>query len=914
MEPFEAAPARGYRLNRKVFAAEIHHLDDMPMYLRTHIDGVAYIYHCNDGETAESATDRLCDRLGGASLTEPSLSTDAGAKARKRGSHGTWISNVSFYGKVEQARTSSRTCAAPLVCPNMPVHLRTAPYAVPTDDAEDEILTAAIANAELERSPAYRAKQQTLSFFRAQAAMPCPYVRQDYRALGATAPKPCTGLMRLRPLHTGQWFVGCTAYNNEHGHRFVLVPPSVNMEMLQDLFDDPDKADARTEPPASCLYMESRWARHHTCPLEPELGVHLVPAGTTPDGSCPVRLTIYSFTKPALAGYAILLLTGEHTHPRGIRAIPRGHLRSRVFDMLQLDPTSTRAQLAKRIRDELQLRPNSAAIRHAWADHRLANNPLGEDQVGVMARLAASAGGPQYIRKVVFGARSHDNPDCPYSYVTFYLDAMMDVAGLQSSFCADMSFKDFAPIGAAPDGTNLQWHLFSLTIWSTRLHRTVTVFKAATLGESADLYRELFEEFLRECGLHGQTMPLVGTAVTERTVEGVRPRELVSLTVDFCAAQAHGAAIALAKKAGLANAVDAARAFLRGCSVHYQRAVQRLPLDRDNADKDLWTRLLSAPSTVATLADANQLLHDLQDHHHKRVRDWAAWASQNVIRHMLFPRVYSRMHADLLVAVPANTNSQESRHHANAAQSPPGQLLRVITHHERMDKQAMDEFYGRGSGGSEKHRPLNTERRYVRQAQRSHKSRANTNRHQGAADASMPTFAHEPDDAHEPTHPTLPNTPTTSLKTTPTATQSTVTTPSRVQHGGGEHRPGASKTTTPATPRLTPPPASSLLLPAKRTRSSAVPTDDDATRPSSPTAATEHPLPTDIRRLVAAVERQTAVAEQQLCVAARQQELLNALLAAHQPDKRPGTGTTQSHAASSPEHRDVADNKSTHSV
>ena len=37
-----------------------------------------------------------------------------------------------------------------------------------------------------------------------------------------------------------------------------------------------------------------------------------------------------------------------------------------------------------------------------------------------------------------------------------------------------------------------------------------------------------------------------------------------------------------------------------------------------------------------------------------------------------------------------------------------------------------------------------------------------------------------------------------------------------------------------------------------------------------PAVATENPLPTDIRRLVAAVERQTAVAEQQLCVAARQ--------------------------------------------
>jgi len=266
--------------------------------------------------------------------------------------------------------------------------------------------------------------------------------------------------MRLRPLHTGHWFAGCTAYNNEHSHRFVLVPPSVDMEMLQDLFDDPDKADARTEPPASCLYTDSRWARHHPCPLEPERGVRLVPAGTTPDGSGPVRLTIYSFTKPALARYAILLLTGVHTQPRGIRAIPRGHLRRHVFDNLQLDPTSTRAQLDKRIRDELQLRPNSAAIRHAWADHRLANNPLGEDQVRVMSRLAVSAGGPQYICKVVICARSHENPDCPYSYDTFYLDALMDGAGLQSSFCAVISFKDFTPIGAAPDGTNPQWLLF----------------------------------------------------------------------------------------------------------------------------------------------------------------------------------------------------------------------------------------------------------------------------------------------------------------------------------------------------------------------------------------------------------------------------------------------------------------------
>jgi len=63
------------------------------------------------------------------------------------------------------------------------------------------------------------------------------------------------GLMRLLPLHAGLWFVGCTACNNEHGHRLVPVPPSVNMEMLQDLFDDPKKAEDRTEQPESFPYI-----------------------------------------------------------------------------------------------------------------------------------------------------------------------------------------------------------------------------------------------------------------------------------------------------------------------------------------------------------------------------------------------------------------------------------------------------------------------------------------------------------------------------------------------------------------------------------------------------------------------------------------------------------------------------------
>jgi len=64
MEPLEAARAGGYGPNRNLFAVEIHHLSKTPMYLRTHIDGVASFYHCTDGETAKSATDSLIDHLG----------------------------------------------------------------------------------------------------------------------------------------------------------------------------------------------------------------------------------------------------------------------------------------------------------------------------------------------------------------------------------------------------------------------------------------------------------------------------------------------------------------------------------------------------------------------------------------------------------------------------------------------------------------------------------------------------------------------------------------------------------------------------------------------------------------------------------------------------------------------------------
>jgi len=48
MEPFEAAPPRGFRLNRKVYVKTVRHLDDMPMYLPTNRDGVALVYRCNE--------------------------------------------------------------------------------------------------------------------------------------------------------------------------------------------------------------------------------------------------------------------------------------------------------------------------------------------------------------------------------------------------------------------------------------------------------------------------------------------------------------------------------------------------------------------------------------------------------------------------------------------------------------------------------------------------------------------------------------------------------------------------------------------------------------------------------------------------------------------------------------------------
>lgn len=263
---------------------------------------------------------------------------------------------------------------------------------------------------------------------------------------------------------------------------------------------------------------------------------------------------------------------------------------------------------------------------------------------------------------------------------------------------------------AAADG---QWHMFSITTWCERLQPTVTVFKAATIGESEGLYRELFGEFLRACWVRGLLMPAQGDAVTMRTAAGVRQRELVSITLDFCVAQAQGAAFALAEAAGLVSPTDAARAFLRGCQVHYKRSTQKLPLDRDGADADLWGRLRDASMTVRDAEAAGALLLELKAHSSPAVRNWAARESNPIIREMIFTAAYSRIGADLLPSVPCNTNIQESSHRANVLRCPPGTLLSVIEALELIDTETMGRLHGMGSGGSEHTRPHTQEQSFT---------------------------------------------------------------------------------------------------------------------------------------------------------------------------------------------------------
>lgn len=152
----------------------MRYLDEVPMYLPTDPGGVAYVLRRTTGQTGVGALDRLCDRVGGAQLIQGP--PGAGGRKPKRGQHGGWSSSITFYGKRESTTNTTRQCAAPLDCPRMPAHLRLTPYPLPCDDGdeEDAILKAAIEEADLARSPAYRTRQATTSFYRAHAAMPCP--------------------------------------------------------------------------------------------------------------------------------------------------------------------------------------------------------------------------------------------------------------------------------------------------------------------------------------------------------------------------------------------------------------------------------------------------------------------------------------------------------------------------------------------------------------------------------------------------------------------------------------------------------------------------------------------------------------------------------------------------------------------
>lgn len=301
--------------------------------------------------------------------------------------------------------------------------------------------------------------------------------------------------------------------------------------------------------------------------------------------------------------------------------------------------------------------------------------------------------------------------------MTFYNDEMIDLAVLQSRFCADVSYKDFDEL-CRPSGESQEWHLFSITTWCACLQRTVTALKAAVISKCEDLYQELFAEFLRECGLKGQRMPTVATAMTARTTARVAPRKLVSLTVDFSKAQAHGAATASAHRAGLASTLDATRAFLRGYNVHFRRSVEKLPLYKTGTDKDLWHRPHTAPTAIITEVAKAQLFADLNAHADKTVRDWVTRAAEPITMHMIFPLVHSRMSRELLASTPASTRYQESTYHANVLRAPPGSLLSVTNKHAAVDRVSMRRFFEHGSGSSSMSRPLTEQQRFLGADQR----------------------------------------------------------------------------------------------------------------------------------------------------------------------------------------------------
>lgn len=59
VEPFEAVPGRGYRLNRKQSVAVVRFITEMPEYLETPPEGVAYILRRPLGQTPEASLDKL---------------------------------------------------------------------------------------------------------------------------------------------------------------------------------------------------------------------------------------------------------------------------------------------------------------------------------------------------------------------------------------------------------------------------------------------------------------------------------------------------------------------------------------------------------------------------------------------------------------------------------------------------------------------------------------------------------------------------------------------------------------------------------------------------------------------------------------------------------------------------------------
>lgn len=66
------------------------------------------------------------------------------------------------------------------------------------------------------------------------------------------------------------------------------------------------------------------------------------------------------------------------------------------------------------MKDHLGLQIISCAVKHILAEQKFCLNPLSEDQVGVMARLAASAGSTQYIRKTIFGPNGSNHNEAAY--------------------------------------------------------------------------------------------------------------------------------------------------------------------------------------------------------------------------------------------------------------------------------------------------------------------------------------------------------------------------------------------------------------------------------------------------------------------------------------------------------------------